>query len=105
MILGVGGVLADKRTSGVYAFILSLIGLGVAFYQMVIQTFPVESAFCSVDATGADCSEVLFVVAGYITIPVMSATLFAGIALLMLIHLSQEKVNWYDKLKSTIGLH
>lgn len=65
-----------------YALVLSLLGLVTAVYQYSLQIGGTELIACP--ASLADCASVYVNFAyGYITIPIMSATAFVGLALLM----------------------
>ncbi|MDO8269222.1 MAG: disulfide bond formation protein B [Candidatus Levybacteria bacterium] len=70
-----------KSDDGVkkYALPLSLIGLVIAGYHILVQTFP-KALECSDEV--AKCSAKEFAQYGYITIPVMAFTAFLLIALL-----------------------
>lgn len=67
-----------------YSLWLSIIGFLFAGYQVLIQFFPelAGSAVCGIVPAAGNCSDVLIQVYGYISIPVMSFTLF--ICLIML---------------------
>lgn len=99
VILGLATVFRHKRAAALYSVVFSVAGSLTALYQIIIQSFPIESAFCEVGALGADCSERYFEMLGYITIPVMSGTAFALITLLSLVYLLEDDVPWYAKVK------
>lgn len=100
IILGVGTALRNKRPAALYSVIFSIAGLFAAVYHTIIQTFPVEAGFCAIDVV--DCTEVTFEVLGFMTMPIMSATSFAFIALLSLIVLYREDIPWHERLKEVI---
>lgn len=65
-----------------YTSTLSAIGLGVALYNVYVQSFNAASAFCEPGSIASSCLEKYVEGFGYITIPVMSVT---TLALLLLI--------------------
>ncbi len=67
---------------------LSIIGLAIATYHILLQVFP--AAFQCSDEV-AKCSAVQFAQFGYITIPVMAFSAFLFIILLSLINTSKAK--------------
>lgn len=87
VLLGIALLRNDK---GVWAttLVLSIIGFGIAVYQILLQNLP--GIFpCSDRAV--NCALVQFRFFGYVTIPVMSATAFALIILLMLFGLRRSR--------------
>lgn len=66
-----------------YAITLSTLGLIVAIYNDFLQFG--GSPFIPCSATGPSCGQRLIFEFGYVTMPMMSATLFAGIIFLMLV--------------------
>lgn len=80
VILGVAYFLNDLKAR-VTAFVLSLIGFSYAVYHILVQFFP-ASFKCSDEI--ANCALKSFTYYGFITIPVMSATAFAAILLVLL---------------------
>lgn len=82
-----------KRDSGVvdYAFSLSAIGVLVAIYHTYIQFGGSSLLPCSAEVS---CAQRFFVEYGYVTIPTMSLTAFALIALCML---ALKKHGAFDK--------
>ena len=70
-----------------YSIWLSIIGFIIAGYQVLIQFNPTlaESSFCSIVPAAESCSDILIQAYGYISIPVMSLTLFAALILLFII--------------------
>lgn len=73
-----------------YIMSLSVVGLVIAVYHILVQLFP-QALECSDEI--AKCSFKEFATFGYITIPVMSATAFLLIILLSLINSSASKKN------------
>lgn len=71
------------NTAMYYSLALSLVGIILAFYQSYIQWGGLSVLPCT--ATGAECSKIFFKEFGYITIPVMSLTVFAYLLALMCI--------------------
>lgn len=80
IILGIALLKNDPKAK-IYSLVLSIIGLSIAVYHILVQFFP--ATFRCTDEI-AKCSTVQFATFGYITIPVMSATAFALIILVML---------------------
>lgn len=71
------------RTIADYSIALSLAGLGVALYHHALQVLPHGSLPCP--AEGAiSCAQRFVFEFGYITFPLMAATLFAFLIVLML---------------------
>lgn len=77
-----------KKDVFLYTNSLSVLGIIVAVYNVIIQTVPSDSAFCDIFADTASCTEVYFTGFGYITIPIMSLT---ALVLLLLIGASTYK--------------
>jgi len=100
VILGIGTALRNKRPVALYSIIFSIAGLLTAVYHTIIQTFPVEAGFCSIDVV--DCTEVTFKVLGFMTMPIMSATSFAFLALLSIIILYREDIPWHQRVREII---
>ena len=67
-----------------YSIWLSGIGLAISLYQILIQFSPTiaQSSLCSTNPSVASCSKILSMEFGYITIPVMSATLYLALIIL-----------------------
>lgn len=86
VILGVAVALDDAKAR-ISALILSTIGLLIAIYHILLQYFP--NVFPCSDEV-ASCAYVQFKYFGYITIPLMAATAFALILLLMLFALRKK---------------
>lgn len=76
----------------VYSLWLSIIGFGFALYQVLIQFSPrlAESSICNINPSTASCSDVLTQSFGYITIPVMSLTIFGALILLYIVHKNKK---------------
>lgn len=87
VILGVSYFLNDLKAR-ISALILSLIGFLYAVYHILVQFFP-ASFKCSDEV--ANCALKSFMYYGYITIPVMSATAFLAIILLLVISFKTSK--------------
>src|SRR3989344_4288567 len=66
-----------------YSIGLSLIGLGIALYQHALQMLPSSGLPCP--ASASSCAQRFVFEFGYITFPLMSATVFASLIVLMLI--------------------
>lgn len=81
LVLGVGLVFSDENVRD-YAIPLALLGFPIAFYHSLHQRFEqFGSAGCSI--TAVSCSTEYTFWFGYITIPVMAATAFAAVLVLM----------------------
>lgn len=82
IVLLVGALLKDRRAFW-YAIPLPVIGLGIALYHVYIEHNPeAESQGCKVQSA-VPCSFRWFEKFGYVTIPVLAASAFALIALLL----------------------
>ncbi len=70
-----------------YSIWLSVIGGLVAGYQVLIQFSPslAESSFCTIVPAAESCSDILIQPYGYLSIPVMSLTLFVCLIVLFLL--------------------
>jgi len=76
-----------KRTDVLlYTLPLSVLGAGVAIYQMILPALEKYGVAC-VSSTGVSCAKLYVFAFGYITIPVMSLTIFG---LLILFAISQK---------------
>lgn len=75
-----------------YSIWLSMVGGIVALYQVLIQFNPTlaQSSVCSIVPAAESCSDILIRAYGYISIPVMSLTLFVC---LIVLYLYQKKLN------------
>lgn len=80
VLLGIALLKNDTKVR-VTTLVLSLIGLGIALYHILLQVFP---AYFPCSDRAISCALVQFRYFGYVTIPVMSATVFTFIILLML---------------------
>ena len=82
------GVWKQDVSARMYGLALSFIGLFIAIYQVYLQVSAASgnglSVFCTTIG-GADCSEIFMLEFGYITFPVMSATAFLFIIVLLLL--------------------
>lgn len=87
IILGIGLILNDAKAR-IYAFVLSVIGFGIAIYHILIQFFPTMFQ-CSDEI--ANCALAQFTYFGFITIPVMSAAAFAFIIIILLFTFIRKK--------------
>lgn len=75
-------ILFEKRDARDYVLPLSMIGFGIAVYHSVIQRFEqFHSAGCSV--TSVSCETTYTFWFGYISTPVLAATVFAAVIVLM----------------------
>lgn len=66
-----------------YSIALSIVGLTVSLYHHALQIAPSGTLPCPADGT-VSCSQVLFLEFGYITYPLMGASLFAFLIVVML---------------------
>lgn len=81
IILGIGLLFQDENARD-YVLGLSMIGFPIAFYHSLVQRFDqFQSAGCSI--ASVSCSTEYTFWFGFITIPVMAATAFAAIIVLM----------------------
>ena len=65
-----------------YSIALSVLGVGFAIYNHALQMLPSGTLPCP--AQGVSCAQIFFLEFGYITYPMMSATLFGFLIVLML---------------------
>jgi disulfide bond formation protein DsbB len=83
VVLLVGALRKEARTTFWYAFAMPLIGAGVAIYHLYIEAHPeAESAGCKI---GVPCSVKWIDEFGYVTLPMLSLTAFAAIFVLLLL--------------------
>ncbi len=85
-----------RRDVLLYTSALSAVGLGVALYNVYIQTLSAASLFCEPGSIAASCLEKYVEGFGYITIPVMSAT---TLALLLLVAWAGVKTGHFSLAK------
>lgn len=87
-----GIALIRKRTVEVvdYGMALSSLGLVVALYQHYLQMGGSEFVTCPVAGVGADCARRILFEFGYVTFPLMAATLFAFTITVLLIYRAQR---------------
>lgn len=64
------------------SIVFSVFGFGFAIYHHALQMLPAGSLPCP--ATGPSCAQITLLEYGYITYPLMAATLFAFLIVLML---------------------
>jgi disulfide bond formation protein DsbB len=78
------GIALWKKDDSVWlpSIILSALGLAVALYHHTLQMLPAGSLPCP--SQGVSCAKITFVEFGYITYPLMAATLFALLIVLMI---------------------
>jgi disulfide bond formation protein DsbB len=82
-VLLVGALRKEARTTFWYAFVMPLVGSGVAIYHLYIEAHPeAESAGCKI---GVPCSTKWVDEFGYVTLPMMALTAFAAIFVLLLL--------------------
>ncbi len=96
IILGVGfWHKVSFKTSTLYALILSLIGVPLAFYHYLIQLglFP---APCTTAGITVSCAKHYTLTFGYITIPIMALSAFLLVALIMLVLRSDKNAHIVD---------
>ncbi|MFI5265686.1 MAG: disulfide bond formation protein B [Candidatus Levyibacteriota bacterium] len=86
VILGIALLKNDTKVR-VTSLALSVIGLGIAVYHILLQFYP---AFFPCTDRAISCALTQFKDFGYVTIPVMSATVFSLIILLMLFGLRRK---------------
>ena len=73
-----------------YSIVLSVIGLGFAAYHHALQILPSGTLPCPAEGT-ISCAQRFVFEFGYITFPLMSATLFAFLIALMLFSREQKR--------------
>ena len=83
-----------KKTNDVfkYIFALSIIGLFIAGYHYILQTFPNPYAPCGDVGYSVSCSVDFFKYFGYITIPWMSFSAFLINALVSLMNFKKNQI-------------
>lgn len=74
-------LLKNNAAVRLQAMVFSVIGVCIAIYHILLQQGVTEVIPCSNRAVAVPCGDVLFREYGYITIPVMSLTMFAWIIL------------------------
>jgi disulfide bond formation protein DsbB len=83
VVLLVGALRKEARTTFWYAFVMPLVGAGVSIYHLYIEAHPeAESAGCKI---GVPCSVKWVDEFGYVTLPMMALTAFAAIFVLLLL--------------------
>lgn len=80
VILGIAFLKNDAKVK-LYSLVLSVIGLFIAIYHIALQFYP-SILPCSDEV--ANCALKQFEYYGYITIPVMSASAFLAMVLIIL---------------------
>ena len=86
------GLALYKKDRGIapYSLLLSIIGAVIAAYHYLLQLDIAPSLPCSAVGYSVSCSQVFVMNFGYITIPLMSLTVFSLIAMLMFIKVKQK---------------
>jgi disulfide bond formation protein DsbB len=74
-----------------YSIVLSIVGLFFSVYHYVLQMLPKDFSTCETSSFLSNCSEKLIFKFGYITIPMMSMTVFSLLLLFMIIHKFYKK--------------
>ncbi len=96
LILTVGYFKKDAfKTSTLYALILSLMGIPLAFYHYIVQ-LGLIAAPCSTAGISVSCVKRSFTTFGYITIPIMALSAFLLVALIMLVLRSDKNADIVD---------
>ncbi len=80
------------RASTLYALILSIMGIPLAFYHYLVQ-LGLIAAPCSTAGISVSCTERNFLTFGYITIPIMALSAFLLVVLIMLVLRSDKTVD------------
>lgn len=83
LIIGIGLWKKDS-VSKLYALILSLMGIPLAFYHYLVQ-LGIVAAPCTTGGYTVSCAQYFSMNFGYITIPMMAMSTFLLVALIMLI--------------------
>lgn len=87
VVAGVAFLTNDNKVRK-YLLPLSVIGLVIAVYHYIMQLFP-DLLHCSEEV--AKCSTIQFASFGYMTIPVMSASAFVLLILILIMGLKSSK--------------
>lgn len=87
LVLGVSLLINDTKAR-ITTFALSGVGLAISIYHILLQNWP--GIFPCSDEI-ANCALKQFTYFGYVTIPVMSATAFTAIILLMMFGLRKSR--------------
>jgi len=86
-VIGLVAVIIKDTKALLYTLTLSVLGALVSLYHYIIQMAPVSDSLpCAADAAGG-CGGIYVLEMGYITIPMMTLTLFVYIVLLSIIGL------------------
>lgn len=87
------GVAIWKKDLGVLKYVLTLSGIGeiIAVYHYLTQIGVIPNSVCGVVGYSVACSQRFVMEAGYITIPMMSATAFGLLFLFAWFGISVEK--------------
>jgi disulfide bond formation protein DsbB len=90
------GVALWKKDESVlrYSIVLSLVGAAIALYHYLLQLGIAPAVPCAAVGQSADCSQRFVMEMGYVTIPMMSLTVFA---LMLVCAISQRKFGRYAK--------
>ncbi len=82
------GIALWKKDKGIVDYVigLSLVGALIAAYHSYLQYSGSQSITCSIIKEAVSCSEPQVLEFGYITIPVMSLTVFSLILFIMMVH-------------------
>jgi len=75
-----------------YVLGLSVVGVAISFYQIIIQFSNENSGVCSFLETSSDCSIIYVLEFGYITIPVMALTTFGLLSIVYSIALLSRRM-------------
>jgi disulfide bond formation protein DsbB len=89
VLFGVALLRKDKKIIP-YTLVLSIIGLPIAIYHYFLQLLD-SPGFCDVTVYSAKCSDNLLSNSSYITIPMMSITVFSLLIIFQLIHLKESR--------------
>ena len=83
----------NKKDAIAYSTVLSVIGWFFALYHVFIQfNTDIDSVLCPPNAT-VSCESIDFLAFGYVTMPVMSLTIFTAVILLLRLASKYEKEN------------
>lgn len=88
-ILLVAWITGEYRSARITSLILSIAGICVSFVHILDQS-GVFSRGLPCDLSGVSCSEISVILQGYVTIPVMAATVFAVMIIVQLVGLSKK---------------
>ncbi|MDD3693777.1 MAG: disulfide bond formation protein B [Candidatus Pacebacteria bacterium] len=88
VLFGLAFFYKDSRV-WLYSLWLSFIGLLIAIYHILVQYSPIVAKTSICNTASVHCEDILTQSFGYITVPVMSATIFVVLIVLAVINLKK----------------